>query len=75
MCLRMVTTVPCPGRLSRVTLSTQARMTARPRPDSGSWATGICCGSASAAPRGASPTPSSATSTWQPTAPRLVTTA
>ena len=28
-----------------------------------------------AAPRGASPTPSSATSTWQPTAPRLVTTA
>ena len=32
------TTVPWPGRLRMVTSSTQARMMARPRPDSGSWA-------------------------------------
>ena len=80
MCLRMVTTVPCPGRLSRVTLSTNARMTVRPRPDSGSWAIGVCCGVGYLGlwlvpARAASPAPSSATSTWQPTAPRLVTTA
>lgn len=32
------TTVPCPGLLRIVTSSTQARMIAMPRPDSGSWA-------------------------------------
>src|ERR1035441_4294489 len=42
MFLRMVTTVPRPGWLSSVTLSTKARMTVRPRPDSGSWAIGVC---------------------------------
>ena len=38
MRLRSETTVPLPGPLLSVTLSTQARMMARPRPDSGSCA-------------------------------------
>ncbi len=37
---------PDPGRCCSVTSSTQARMMARPRPDSGSWAMPRCGGSA-----------------------------
>src|SRR5579875_530780 len=74
MRLRIVTTVPRSGELSSATVSTHARMMARPRPDSGRWATEVP-GSGDAAAAGPTPTPSSATSTWQPTAPRLVTTA